>query len=141
MVTGVDKANAAHALTCLLQVATPRLVVQAGVGGAFPGGGLRVGDVALATVDAYADTGASTPDGWIDVADMRLSLAQVGGEEYHNEFCLDLGMVAAAERVVRGVMWSAPAPLVRSGLCPDPVAGHRPRRGGGWRWRPAGDGR
>ena len=116
LVSGIDKANAAHALTCLLQTATPRLVVQAGVGGAFPGSGLRVGDVALATVDAYADTGASTPDGWFDMADMRLPLAQAGGEEYHNEFCLDLGLVAAAERVVRSAGWNTPAPLVRSGL-------------------------
>jgi futalosine hydrolase len=116
VVTGVDKANAAHALTCLLQAATPRLVLQAGIGGAFPGSGLRVGDVALATVDAYADTGASTPDGWLDTADMRLTLAEAGGEEYHNEFCLDLAMVAEAERVVRSAGWTAPAPLVRSGL-------------------------
>ena len=43
LVTGVDKVNAAHLLTCLLQARRPRLVLQAGIAGAFAGGGLRGG--------------------------------------------------------------------------------------------------
>ena len=117
VVTGVDKTNTAHALTCLLQAWAPRLVLQAGVGGAYEGSGLVVGDLALASAEVYADSGASTPGGWIGVRALRLSLAQIGGIEYGNRFDLDPGMVGGAVRAVQAAEWGAPPPAVRAGLC------------------------
>jgi hypothetical protein len=49
IVSGYGGVNAAHALTCLLQAARPKLVVQVGIAGAFAGAGLEAGDLALAS--------------------------------------------------------------------------------------------
>lgn len=65
-VSGCDKANAALTLTALLQAMSPapELVLQVGIAGGFASSGARPGDLVLATQEAYADTGASSPTGW-----------------------------------------------------------------------------
>ncbi|MBC7294404.1 MAG: hypothetical protein H5T84_09970 [Thermoleophilia bacterium] len=81
LVTGVDKTNVAHALTCVFERVDvlPRLVLQVGIAGAFPALGqpeaAKVGDVVLATREIYADTGSSSPEGWLSLEDIGLSLA------------------------------------------------------------------
>ncbi len=66
-VSGLDKVNAAHLLTCVLQAMSPRpsLVLQTGIAGALPSAGefvpAAVGDVVLATQEAYSDTGHLDP--------------------------------------------------------------------------------
>ena len=42
-------------------------IVVCGVGGAYPGSGLAVGDVACAEVECYGDLGASSPTGFLDM--------------------------------------------------------------------------
>ena len=44
--TGIGAVNAAHALTCALQARRPDWVLQVGVGGAYPQGGLGIGALA-----------------------------------------------------------------------------------------------
>ncbi len=58
--TGLGAVNAAHALTCALQLRRPALVLQIGVGGAYPGAGLAVGDIAVASEEYYGDLGVRT---------------------------------------------------------------------------------
>jgi futalosine hydrolase len=38
-----------------------------GVGGAYPGSGLQVGDVVCASMECYGDLGASSPSGFLDM--------------------------------------------------------------------------
>ncbi len=70
-ISGCDKANAAHILTCLLQAMAPppALVIQAGIAGALPGAGpgpgAGIGDIVIATEEAYSDTGSSSPGGLV----------------------------------------------------------------------------
>ena len=117
VVGGYDKVNASHALTCLLLAAHPALVLQAGVAGAYPGSGLVVGDLALATEEVYADTGVLAPEGWLSTEAIGLALARVGGREYGNGFPLDAGLVRTALRVVQEVAWPEPRPLIAAGRC------------------------
>lgn len=98
---GCDKANTAHALTCLLQsMEAPRFVLQFGLGGALPStapaAGAKVGDLVVATREIYADTGTSSPSGWISASDLRLPIALVDGRELGNVFDLDQRMASAA---------------------------------------------
>lgn len=65
--TGVGPVNAAFALTRLLAVSRPRAVIVCGVGGAYPGSALTPGDVVCATTEMYADLGAESPDGFLDM--------------------------------------------------------------------------
>ena len=105
-VSGIDKVNAAHLLTCVLQAMKPRprLVLQTGIAGGLPSVGESVpaviGDVVLATQEAYSDTGSSTPQGWRSARDLGWPVALYGGEETGGVFPLDGGLVTAALGVV-----------------------------------------
>ena len=115
LVSGYDKVNAAHALTCLLEAGCPRLVVQTGVAGALPSSGLRVGDLAVATSDTYADLGVVSPEGSQSAEAFAEPLAVVGGVPRHNTFPLDPGLVEAAARVFRAGPWDGETPRVMTG--------------------------
>ncbi len=72
--SGVGKTNAAHATTLLMERFRPGLVVNFGIGGAYPGSGAGVCDVALAEVEIYGDEGAETRDGFVEMRDLGLPL-------------------------------------------------------------------
>jgi futalosine hydrolase len=131
-ITGCDKVNAAHVLSCLLLAIDPRpsLVLQVGVAGAFPGlevgsesaAGRRpaVGDLVLATEEIYSDTGCSSPAGWLTAGDLGLPIACVDGIESGGRFPLDPRLVGAAVDVVRWIgdeSWPGPRPAVFAGPC------------------------
>jgi futalosine hydrolase len=65
--TGLGPVNAAFALTRRLAGLSPRAVIACGVGGAYPGSGLAVGDVVSAESETYGDLGASSPGGFMDM--------------------------------------------------------------------------
>jgi futalosine hydrolase len=65
--TGVGAVNAAHAVTIALADGRPKAIVVCGVGGAYPGSGLKIGDVVCAEVECYGDLGASSPAGFLDM--------------------------------------------------------------------------
>lgn len=67
VVTGVGPVNAAHAVTVAILHDKPSAIVVCGVGGAYPGSGLRVGDVVSAEMECYGDLGSATPDGFLDM--------------------------------------------------------------------------
>lgn len=84
--SGVGPVNAALALTRHLAIAGADLVVSLGVGGAYPGSGLEPGDVACAESEHYADLGANSPEGFLDME--ALGFPVVG--EHHNRLPLDV---------------------------------------------------
>ena len=65
--TGVGPVNAAFALTRCLARSSPRAIIACGVGGAYPGSGLALGDVVAAESETYGDLGATSPDGFLDM--------------------------------------------------------------------------
>ena len=122
-ISGCDKANAAHVLTCLLQAMRPKplLVLQVGVGGAFPsvepGTGARIGDIVIATREIYSDTGSSSPAGWLSADELGLPLAWVNGGELGGDFPLDARLVEAAAAAIDIEAWPEPRPKVVIGPC------------------------
>src|SRR4051812_2844545 len=67
IVSGVGPVNAAHAVTVAITRYNPSAIVVCGVGGAYPGSGLSVGDVVCAESECYGDLGASSADGFLDM--------------------------------------------------------------------------
>ena len=86
--TGIGAVNTAHALTCVLQAVRPDWVLQLGIGGAYPGSGLAIGDVALASEECYGDLGVRTGDGWQGAELIGIPVLEKG-ERYFNRFPLD----------------------------------------------------
>jgi futalosine hydrolase len=64
---GVGPVNAAVAVTRRLAREVPDAIVICGIGGAYPGSGLGVGDVACAAMECYGDLGAASPTGFLDM--------------------------------------------------------------------------
>lgn len=76
LVTGVGKANAAGAVSRLLDPDRHAGVVNLGVAGALPGAGLELGAVVVAHESVYADEGLLLPDGrFVDCGAMGFPLA------------------------------------------------------------------
>jgi len=67
IVTGVGPVNAAHAVTIAAVREKPTEIMICGVGGAYPGSGLQVGEVVCADMECYGDLGASSPKGFLDM--------------------------------------------------------------------------
>jgi len=82
--TGIGKVNAASAATLLLERFTPELMVNTGCGGAFPGCGLSVGDLAIADSECFADEGVQAPDGWRGVELIGIPVYEGRGERIFN---------------------------------------------------------
>jgi futalosine hydrolase len=87
--TGVGKVNAASAVTALLEHCRPDSVVVAGCCGAYPGQGLDIGDLLLASEEICADEGVLTPEGFKDFASLGFPLLRSKGIGLHNRFAAD----------------------------------------------------
>ncbi|MSR82294.1 MAG: futalosine hydrolase [Candidatus Latescibacteria bacterium] len=111
---GIGAVNTAHALTCVLQVHQPALVLQAGVGGAYPAAGLGIGDVALASEENYGDLGVRTPAGWQSAELIGIPILQQD-VSYFNRFPLDPEQVARAMQILQDGSWDGGCPALRSG--------------------------
>ncbi len=87
--SGVGKTNAAHAATVLLGRFSPSCIVNFGIGGAYPSSGLKVGDIAVAEKEVYADEGVLLKDGLHSFEITGIPLLKVRGRKYFNEFPAD----------------------------------------------------
>ena len=85
-VSGIGKVNAAHAATVIIKSHAPSLIINFGVGGAYPSSGLEIGDIAVATREINADEGVLTEDGLktFDLIGIPLVIAE--RKKYFNEF-------------------------------------------------------
>ena len=93
---GMGKTNAAQGLTALLETRAVRGVVGFGVGGAYPGSGLEIGDVALASAAIYGDEGVDAPGGWMSTEGIGIPLIERGESRVFNEIALDPARVERA---------------------------------------------
>lgn len=101
--TGLGAVNTAHALTRALGMERPRFVLQIGVGGAYPGGGVAVGQLAVACAEHYGDLGVRTPGGWRPADAIGIPVATVAGVPRFNEFPVDDRLSRAAARCLTAV--------------------------------------
>lgn len=86
--TGVGAVNAAHAVTTAILQDKPAAIVVCGVGGAYPGSGLRIGDVVSAELECYGDLGADGPSGFLDMK--ALGFAVIETPELFNDLPMQL---------------------------------------------------
>lgn len=87
--TGVGAVNAAHAVTMAILRRRPEGIVVCGVGGAYPGSGLAVGDVACAADECYGDLGASAPAGFLDMKALGFPIVR-GDVPLYNDLPMQL---------------------------------------------------
>ena len=87
--SGLGKVNAAHSATCLIENYPVKGVINIGVGGAYPGSGLKIGDVAIASKEIYGDEGVITSKGWDSLKKIGIPLVLDGKKKYFNEFLLN----------------------------------------------------
>jgi futalosine hydrolase len=83
---GMGKTNAAHAATVLIERFSPICMVNFGIGGAYPFSGLKVGDIAVAEKEVYADEGVELRDGLHSFEITGIPFLKVRGRKYYNEF-------------------------------------------------------
>ncbi|MBI5696839.1 MAG: hypothetical protein HZC51_14090 [Nitrospirae bacterium] len=88
VVSGVGQANTAMTLAALLEKGDAELVVLGGCAGAYPGSGLVIGDVAIATREVYAELGVEAPCGWMPLSGIGLPLLDIDGVRYYESFDL-----------------------------------------------------
>lgn len=94
--TGVGPVNAAHAVTLFLARERPDAIVVCGVGGAYPGSGLRVGEVVSAESEFYGDLGATSPAGFLTMEDLGFAVVDTPVSFYNQ---LPMQVFPAARRV------------------------------------------
>jgi futalosine hydrolase len=115
---GMGKTNAAHALTALLERGSVRGVLNLGVAGAYPGSGLGVGGVGLASAEFYGDEGVETPQGWISTEGIGIPLLQAGEARWFNHFPFNADLVArAGARLAAAGFTVSTGPFVTVSCC------------------------
>ena len=80
---GVGPVNAAHAVTLAITRSRPKAIVVCGIGGAYPGAPLRIGDVACADSECYGDLGATSLGGFLDMQALGFPIVD-GPEPLYN---------------------------------------------------------
>lgn len=98
LISGIGKANAAHATGVLIRDFSPDMIVSFGVGGAYPGSGLAVGDIAVATTEVYADEGVILREGFRTLETIGIPAATAPRRKFFNEFPLDRALAKRALR-------------------------------------------
>ena len=109
LTTGIGPVNAATALTRFLSRNEVAAVISCGIGGAYPGSGLEVGEAVCAAEECYADLGAQTPEGFLDMEALGFPVVN----SHYNRLPLDL--FPAGRRV----------PFVTTSTCTGADAGAR----------------
>lgn len=87
--SGVGKASAAGATAALLETRRPAAVVSFGCGGAYPGSGLQVGDLALGSEELFGDEGVLAPEGFLDLETLGFPLVERNGRRLFHRFPVD----------------------------------------------------
>lgn len=95
-VSGIGKTNVSHTATLLIQNYVPALIINFGVGGAYPSSGLKIGDIAVATKEIYIDEGVLLKNGFHTLETIGIPLFNIRRQKYFNEFPLDKKLCKAA---------------------------------------------
>jgi futalosine hydrolase len=96
---GVGAVNAAISVTRRLARELPRAIVVCGIGGAYPGSALQIGDVACAAMECYGDLGASSPTGFLDMKALGFPVIN-GPTRIYNDLPMQIFPVEAQGKFV-----------------------------------------
>ncbi|KJJ84643.1 futalosine hydrolase [Candidatus Omnitrophus magneticus] len=102
--TGMGKVNGAHGATKVLLTAKdspPDMIINLGIGGAYPQMGLDKGDVAISSKEVYGDEGVFTSEGdFLGVEEIGIPLCEKDGRPYYNEFLMDSKLTEKALYII-----------------------------------------
>jgi len=87
--TGIGKTNASRGATILIERFSPTIIINFGIGGAYPLSGLNIGDIAIAEKEIYGDEGVSLKDGFHTAEMIGIPFVVKGRKKYFNEFQLN----------------------------------------------------
>ena len=113
-ISGIGKTNAAYAATLLVEKYAPALIINFGIGGAYPSSGLNVGDIAVAEKEIYGDEGVLVKEGFSDLRLTGFPILKKGNIKYFNEFPLDKTFFKKTVKSFKSKHPPIP-PLVRGG--------------------------
>lgn len=99
--SGIGIANAAIAAAVLAERLKPRLIVNFGIGGAYPGSGLSIGDIAIAERETYADSGVLLNEGLKGFEKMGLELIKKGSNSFYNELPVTTPLAKKSAKILR----------------------------------------
>ncbi len=114
-VSGIGKVNAAHAVARLIHEYSPAVIMNIGIGGAYPSSGLRIGDVAIAEKEIYGDEGVLLKDGFHGMELIGIPLVKKGRKNYFNAFPLDRKLAIKAGKAARRITHHASRITVKKG--------------------------
>jgi len=101
--SGIGKANGAMATALALHTVPARWTLNLGIGGAYPGTGLDVGDLAVADAEAYGDEGVETAAGWQGLETTGFPLWEGEGLRWFNALPVDPATAAALAGAATGI--------------------------------------
>ncbi|MBI4685191.1 MAG: futalosine hydrolase [Nitrospirae bacterium] len=99
-VSGIGKTNASHTATLMIERFHPGLIINFGIGGAYPSSDLRIGDIAIAEKEIYGDEGLLLRDGFHTADFIGIPLLERGRKKYFNEFILNKRLTKKMLRVL-----------------------------------------
>jgi len=97
--TGIGPVNAAHAATVAILQHRPGAIISCGIGGAYPGSGLQIGDVVAADQEIYGDLGAQSPTGFLNMRALGFPVV-AGAQPLFDELPMQLFPVSRRVRFV-----------------------------------------
>jgi futalosine hydrolase len=116
-ISGIGKTNAAHAATLLAKDHSPSLVLNFGIGGAYPSSGLGIGDIAVAAREVYADEGVWLKGGFHSLKIMGIPLARNREKTHFNEFPVDKKLTGKALKSAKLISGAASGTFATVSTC------------------------
>jgi len=89
---GIGKAAAASASITLISACQPTALWLFGCGGAYPGAGLAIGDLALAREEVFGDEGMVDQRGFHDLQELGYPMRHDGDQRRFNHWPVDAGL-------------------------------------------------
>ncbi len=102
-VSGAGKVNAAVSAAIMAEIFKPYIIINFGIGGAYPGSGLTIGTIAIAEKEIYADEGLLTGRGFMGMEFVGIELvpARKGRSPLYNEIPLNHALVSKIEKLLK----------------------------------------
>lgn len=99
--TGIGKVNSAHAATKVIEYIKPEVIINIGIGGAYPDSGLNKKDIAICTKEIYGDEGLEEENGrFSSMEKMNFPLLVKGDRCFYNEFALNSTLANHVEEIL-----------------------------------------
>ncbi|MCE5194579.1 MAG: futalosine hydrolase [Nitrospiraceae bacterium] len=103
-VSGIGKTNASHTTALLIERFSPDMIINFGIGGAFPYSGLSIGDIAVASKEIYGDEGILMKTGFETADSIGIPFVKKNSKAFYNEFPLDKEMVKNALKSLKKLL-------------------------------------